>query len=48
MTDQEKEIFKNRIKNAIKISSLKLIEEKKKLGQTLVVSINGKIMMVNP
>ena len=48
MTSKEKEILKERIKSTIKISSQKLIEKKKALGQKLVISENGKIRVVEP
>ena len=43
MSNNEREILKEKIKRAIKISSQKLIEKKKALGQKLVVSEEGKI-----
>jgi hypothetical protein len=48
MSSKEKEVLKERIKRAIKISSQKLIERKKALGQNLVISENGKIRVVEP
>jgi hypothetical protein len=48
MSSKEKEVLKERIKRAIKISSQKLIEKKKALGQKLVISVNGKIRVVEP
>jgi len=48
MTSKEKEILKERIKSAIKISSQKSIEKKKAIGQKLVISENGKIRVVEP
>ena len=48
MSSEEKEVLKERIKRAIKISSQKLIERKKALGQNLVISENGKIRVVEP
>jgi len=48
MNSKEKEILKERIKSAIKISSQKLIEKKKAIGQKLVISENGKIRVVEP
>jgi hypothetical protein len=48
MSNKDKEILKEKIKNAIKISSQKLIEKKKALGQQMVVSENGKIKTINP
>jgi hypothetical protein len=48
MSNKEKEILKDRIKKAIQISSQKLIEKKRALGQKLVVSDNGKIIFIEP
>ncbi|MFM6945625.1 MAG: hypothetical protein ACKOWW_00640 [Flavobacteriales bacterium] len=48
MTVNEKDQFKNKIKEAIKLSSQKLIEKKRALGQTVVISKNGKIQEVKP
>ena len=48
MSRKEKEILKEKIKLAIKISSQKLIERKKALGQNLFISENGKIKVIKP
>ena len=48
MSSKEKEILKERIKKAIKVSSQKLIEKKKALGQKLVISEDGKIRVIEP
>ena len=48
MSNNEREILKEKIKRAIKISSQKLIEKKKALGQKLVVSEEGKIREIEP
>lgn len=48
MSDKEKEILKEKIKAAMKISSQKLRETKKALGQKLVVSEAGKIKLIDP
>jgi hypothetical protein len=48
MSNEEKEILKEKIKNAIKISSQKLLEKKKALGQNLVISEGGKIRIFEP
>jgi hypothetical protein len=48
MSSKEKEILKEKIKRAIKISSQKLIEKKKALGQNLVISEDGKIRVIEP
>ena len=39
---------KGKIKRAIKISSQKLIEKKRALGQKLVISEDGKISVIEP
>jgi hypothetical protein len=48
MSNKEREILKEKIKRAIKISSQKLIEKKKALGQKIVISENGKIRIIEP
>jgi hypothetical protein len=48
MSNKEKEILKEQIKRAIKISSEKLIEKKRALGQKLVISEGGKIRVIEP
>jgi hypothetical protein len=48
MSNNEKEILKEKIKKAIKISSQKLLEKKKALGQKLVISEEGKIRVIEP
>lgn len=48
MSNKEREILKEKIKRAIKISSQKLIEKKKALGQKLVISEDGKIRIIEP
>ena len=48
MSSKEKEVLKERIKRAIEISSQKLIDKKKSLGQKLVISEDGKIRIVEP
>lgn len=48
MSDKEKAQLKENIKAAMKISSQKLRETKRALGQTLVISEGGKIKLVNP
>lgn len=48
MNNKEKEIHKEKIKKAIKISSEKLIQKKIALGHQIVVSENGKINIINP
>jgi len=48
MSSNEKEILKEKIKRAIKISSRNLIESKRALGQDLVISEGGKIKIVKP
>lgn len=48
MSNTERILLKEKIKRAIKISSQKLIEKKKALGQKLVISENGKIRIIDP
>ncbi|MCU0434442.1 MAG: hypothetical protein MUC87_13395 [Bacteroidia bacterium] len=48
MSNTEKELLKERIKKAIRLSSVKLIQNKRALGQKLVISENGKIKLVDP
>jgi hypothetical protein len=48
MSSNERKILKEKIKRAIKISSQKLIEKKKALGQKLVISEEGKIRVIEP
>jgi hypothetical protein len=48
MSNKGKEFLKEKIKRAIKISSEKLIEKKRALGQKLVISENGKIRVIEP
>jgi hypothetical protein len=48
MNNNEREILKEKIKRAIKISSKKLIEKKRALGQKLVISEEGKIRIIEP
>ena len=48
MSNNEREILKEKIKRAIKISSQKLIEKKKALGQKLVISEEGKSSVIEP
>ena len=48
MNSKEKEILKEKIINAIRISSKKLIEKKRELRQEMVVSINGNIKTISP
>lgn len=48
MSNNDREILKEKIKRAIKISSQKLIEKKKALGQKLVISEEGKIRVIEP
>jgi hypothetical protein len=48
MNNNERQMLKDKIKRAIKISSQKLIEKKKALGQKLVISEEGKIKLIEP
>jgi hypothetical protein len=48
MSNKEKDLLKEKIKKAIKLSAKRLVEKKKALGQSLVVSKDGKIEVINP
>lgn len=48
MNDAEKKVHKEKIKGAIKISSQKLIEQKRAQGLKVVISEGGKILEINP
>ena len=48
MSTEEKDLLKEKIKNAIKISSQKFIENKRALGQQIVISEGGKIRVIDP
>lgn len=48
MSNQEKQILIEKIKAAMKISSQKLREKKRALGQKLVVSEGGVIKTIDP
>jgi hypothetical protein len=48
MSKNEREILKEKIIRAIKISYQKLIEKKKALGQKLIISEEGKIRVIEP
>ena len=48
MSNQEKEKLKEKIKAAIKISSQKVREKKRALGQKMVISEGGVIKTVDP
>ena len=48
MSAKEKELLKEKIKRAIKISSQKLIEKKRALGEKLVISEGGIIKIIDP
>ena len=48
MSTEEKDLLKEKIKNAIKISSQKLIEKKRALGQQIVISEEGSICPIIP
>ena len=45
---KEKDLLKEKIKKAIQLSSQKLIEKKKALGQSLVISKDGEIKVIKP
>jgi hypothetical protein len=48
MGDKEKKALIAKIKNAIMISSEKMLSKKKSLGQKLIISENGVIKSVKP
>jgi len=48
MSTEEKDKLKETIKRAIKLSSQKMRQQKKALGQKLVISKNGKIQVIDP
>lgn len=48
MTTEEYKDLRNRIVEAMKMSGKMLVEEKKRLGQKLVVSRNGVIQFIDP
>ena len=48
MSNREKEILKEKIKNAIGISSLILVKKKRELGLQIVISEKGEIKTINP
>jgi hypothetical protein len=48
MSEKDKELLKEKIKAAMKISSQKLRESKRAQGKQLVVSEGGKIKMIDP
>jgi hypothetical protein len=48
MGANDRKILKEKIKQAIQISSEKLIAKKRALGQKLVISEGGKIKLIDP
>lgn len=48
MTTDEKKHLNETVKKAMKLSSQMLIEKKRALGQTVVISENGKIKKLKP
>jgi hypothetical protein len=48
MRNKEKELLKEKIKKAIQLSSVKLVEKKKALGQSMVISKDGEIKLIKP
>ncbi len=48
MSTAVKDLLNDKIKNAVKISSQKLIEKKRALGQQIVISEGGKIRVIEP
>ena len=47
MSNKEKDVLKERIKRAIKVSSQKLIEKKKALGYYLSLQVSGLLFEYN-
>jgi hypothetical protein len=48
MSNEEKEVFKAKLKSAILDSSADFLKMKKKLGQKIVTQIDGKIVTRSP
>ncbi|MFM2157066.1 MAG: hypothetical protein RL516_1815 [Bacteroidota bacterium] len=48
MSNKEIELLKEKIKHAIRLSSLKLVKKKRDLGLQLVISEKGQIKTINP
>lgn len=48
MNDKEKELLNQKIKKAIQLSSQKLIASKRALGQSVLISKDGKIQVIKP
>jgi hypothetical protein len=48
MNEADKKIFKEKIKVAIKLSSQKLIQQKRAKSLKVVISEGGKIREINP
>lgn len=48
MNDKEKDLLSQKIKKAIHLSSQKLVATKRALGQSVVISKNGKIQEIKP
>jgi hypothetical protein len=48
MSKTERELVKEKLKKAIKLSSQRLLEKKRLLGQKLVISEKGKIKVIDP
>jgi hypothetical protein len=46
MNDKEKELLNQKIKKAIQLSSQKLVASKRALGQSVVISKDGKIQEI--
>ena len=48
MSNEEKELLKEKIKKAIQLSAQKLVASKRANGQSVVVSKDGKIQVIKP
>ncbi len=48
MSNKEKDLLKEKIKKSIQLSSQKLIEKIKALGQSWVISKGGEIRLIKP
>lgn len=48
MKKKELNSIRNKIIKGMEVSAKKLVQSKKKLGQKMVISENGKIKVINP
>jgi hypothetical protein len=48
MSNEERELLKEKIKKAIQLSAQKLVASKRANGQSVVVSKDGKIQVIKP